>query len=106
MSFQCRRAAFADRGGFLTPFGQFALNDVVPVTEGVPPVTHASTPGFTFQVRPTVENCNPSIPETPYESGLLVALVDGSVLTIRPGVAESVFWAMVTPAGGEVVQID
>jgi hypothetical protein len=28
-------------------------------------------------------------------------LLDGSVRTVRPGVNEQVFWAAVTPAGGE-----
>jgi hypothetical protein len=41
-------------------------------------------------------------PQTPFSAGLPVALFDGSVRTIRPGVRPEVFWAMVTPAGGEV----
>ncbi len=103
-----RRATFADRGetvwfasGVLLP-----LSDVVPVTSGFPPVTRASTPGLTFHVRPRVADCNPLIPQTPHEGGMLAAFADGSVQTIRPGVAETVFWAMVTPAGGEVVNPD
>ncbi len=34
---------------------------------------------------------------------MLVALADGSVRTLRVGIAESVFWGMVTPAAGEVI---
>jgi hypothetical protein len=37
---------------------------------------------------------------------LPVALFDGSVRTIRPGVSPEVFWAAVTPAGGEVAPLD
>ncbi|MBX9582660.1 MAG: prepilin-type cleavage/methylation domain-containing protein, partial [Gemmataceae bacterium] len=60
----------------------------------------------TFQVRPPLENCNPLIPQTPHESGLLTALMDGSVRSVGPGIAEHVFWGHVTPAGGEVVTLD
>ncbi|MBX9623633.1 MAG: DUF1559 domain-containing protein [Gemmataceae bacterium] len=116
-----RRPSFADRGrsppGQLYPTG---LRDVIPVTAGSPPESRASTPGRTFQVRPKVwapihlydprppgpDECDPLIPQTPHEGGLLAALADGSVRTVRPGVAETVFWAAVTPDGGEVAPLD
>jgi prepilin-type N-terminal cleavage/methylation domain-containing protein len=114
---QVRRSAFADRGAL--QFGH-TLQDVVPVTSGFPPTTRASTPGLTFQVRPrdhfTAEDywarprqpndCNPLIPQTPHEGGMIVGMIDGSVRTVRPSVAETVFWASVTPAGGEVASLD
>jgi hypothetical protein len=37
---------------------------------------------------------------------LPVALFDGSVRTMRPGVSPELFWATVTPAGGEVAPLD
>ncbi len=95
-----RRPAFADRG-VLFDFPEKNMDDVIPVTEGDPPVTRASTPGKTFQVRPPLGECDSSIPQTPHEGGMLAAMADGSVQTIRRGVKETVFWAMVTPAGGE-----
>jgi prepilin-type N-terminal cleavage/methylation domain-containing protein len=104
---QVRRPSFADRtpnpAGF--PFLVF-LSDVVPITSGTPPESRASTPGLTFQVRPRLEDCNPLIPQTPHESGLLTAMADGSVRSIHPGVAETVFWGAVTPAGGEITNLD
>lgn len=103
MAHQSRRAAFADRGLIPSPFGWYGTQDVIPITSGFPPVSTASTPGLTFQVRPRVEDCNPLIPQTPHEGGMLVALADGSVRTLRVGIAESVFWGMVTPAAGEVI---
>jgi hypothetical protein len=74
----------------------------------------------TFQVRPrfrfTAEDvffrplqpndCNPLIPQTPHEGGMLTALADGSVRTVSPTTSETVFWAAVTPAGGEVASLD
>jgi hypothetical protein len=87
-----RRPSFADAG----------WGDVVPVTAGHPSVTRPSLPGVTFQVRPQPKHANAYQLQTPFSAGLPVALFDGSVRTIRPGVAPEVFWAAVTPAGGEV----
>lgn len=114
-----RRPAFADRGAYpqrfegtvsapLPPYvpTEFGV-DVVPVTTpGDPPVTRASTPGLTFQARPALAACNPLLPQTPHASGMLVALMDGSVRSIRPDVQETVFWAAVTPAAGDATSID
>ncbi|MFO0850422.1 MAG: DUF1559 domain-containing protein [Gemmataceae bacterium] len=89
-----RRCTFADAG----------WQDVIPVTEDR--VTRASVAGKTFQTRPKPEEADASVVQTPFAGGLPVALFDGSVRTIRPGVAEEVFWAAVTPAGGETAPLD
>ena len=44
--------------------------------------------------------------QTPHRIGMLVALVDGSVRQIAPGISPTTFWAAVTPAGGEVLGSD
>ena len=44
--------------------------------------------------------------QTPLRIGILVALVDGSVRQIAPGISPTTFWAAVTPAGGEVLGSD
>jgi len=92
----CRRPTFADRG----------WQDVLPVTDPATGTTRPSVAGKTFQVAPRPEDVDPSIPQTPHSAGLTVALFDGSVRTIAPSVRESVFWALVTPAGGEVAALD
>lgn len=88
-----RRPTFADRG----------WDDVLPVTDPTTASTRPSVPGKTFQVAPRPEDVDPSIPQTPHRAGLTVALFDGSVRTIAPSVDETVFWALVTPAGSEVI---
>lgn len=89
-----RRASFADPG----------WGDVVPVTtDGV---TKPSRPGATFQVQPKPQDADLYLPQTPFAAGLPVALFDGSVRTIRPGVTPEVFWGAVTPSGGEVGGLD
>lgn len=102
-----RRCTFADRLPIWNPFGlPLTLEDVIPVTSGQPPRTTASTPGLTFQVRPTAAACNPLIPQTPHTGGMLVALADGSVRTLRSSISEEVFWSAVTPNGGETTTLD
>lgn len=108
------RATFADGGPILD--GN-TFDDVYPVIG--PGGTVPSRPGVTFQVRPLAKRttglmviytenqlpppgyCDPSLAQTPHASGMLVAMGDGSVRTIAPSVDASVYWAAVTPAGGE-----
>ena len=92
-----RRPTFAD--------WPFHPADVRPVVDPVTGATVASTRGKTFQVRPRVLDCDKTILSTPH-SVLLTAMFDGSVRGVRPGVAESVFWGAMTPAGGEVGGLD
>lgn len=89
-----RRSTFAD------------VTDVIPVTSGNPPITVGSVPGLTFQTRPRLQDCNPSIPQTPHASGILVALGDGSVRTLSPRISPATFWSAVTPSGGETLGND
>ena len=90
-----RRATFADR---------FA-GDNVPVTAGSPPTSGPMWGRWTFQVRPSPyeTKCIPSIAQTPHYGGMLVTMVDGSSRVISPGVSPAVYWAAVTPAGGEIL---
>jgi hypothetical protein len=81
-------------------FADKRAGDVVPVT--VRGVSKASVPGLTFQVSPPLGECNPRIVQTPHSSGMLAAWVDGSVRTVAPGISESNYWGLITPAGGEV----
>lgn len=91
-----RRATFADRG----------WADVLPVTDFNTRTTRSSVPGKTFQVGPRPEVVDSSIPQTPHRAGLTVAMFDGSVRSIAPSVNESLFWALVTPNGGEIASAD
>ncbi len=91
-----RRPSFADSG----------WSDVLPVTDPLTGVTRASVPGKTFQVKPKPIDADRTIPQTPFTAGLPVAMFDGSVRMIRPGVSEHVFWSAVTPRGGEVAPLD
>jgi type II secretory pathway pseudopilin PulG len=100
-----RRATFAD---YDTTMGTYdpATNDVYPVTTGNPPSSIGSVSGLTFQTRPSTEDCDPRIPQTPHSSGMLVALADGSVRVVTSNISPRTFWGAVTPASGEVLGDD
>ena len=95
--FPPHRPTFAEGG---TLFGGYNKKEVYPVTSGG--ITNPSRAGATFQIRPAVAQCDPSYPQTPYSSGLLASIGDGSVRMIRSSINPSTFWSAVTPDGGEV----
>jgi prepilin-type N-terminal cleavage/methylation domain-containing protein len=59
-----------------------------------------------FQHRPRASQCDPRFPQAAGRSGMDCAMADGSVRLFAPTVHPAVFWGAVTPAGGEVVQLD
>lgn len=89
-----RRSTFADE------------IDMYPVTTGTPPVTTGSITGHTFQVRPLLSDCMPTIPQTGHIAGIVVGLADASVRTLNPRISPETFWGAVTPAGGESLGAD
>lgn len=95
-----RRATFADGGPIL---GGQSAGDVYPITVGNPPVTTGSVPGLMCQVAPRLQDCDPRLPQKPHPSGMLTAMMDGSVHIIAPSIVPETFWSLVTPAGGEVI---
>lgn len=101
-----RRPTFADNGPAVNFEG---YGDVYPATAGTPPVSSPRFvfPGaYTFQVAPPLDRCFEFTAQTPHWSGMLVALGDGSVRTLSPGMSPATYWGAVTPAGGEVLGID
>jgi prepilin-type N-terminal cleavage/methylation domain-containing protein len=92
-----------------------------PLTSGNPPQSTCSYPGQTFQVRPfhaystppdTIDPNQPPLPpnacdyyfnQTPHAAGMLVGLGDGSVRTLSPRIAETIYWGAVTPNRGEIL---
>ncbi len=99
-----RRATFADE----------LCGDVYPVTTGTPAVTTGRfipqqstvTSETMFQCAVPPAQATGKVPYSPYPGGLQVGMADGSVRMIRAGTDPSVFWGSVTPAGGEVGNLD
>lgn len=91
-----RRSTFAD-GGIS---GFFTFGDVYPITTKVAQISRPSVPGKTFQVRPSITDCDPAILQTPH-STLICGFADGSVRSLHPKMAENAFWALVTMDGRE-----
>ena len=94
-SVKSTRPTFADRGD----------EDFFPVTSGNPPVSTARD-GMTFQPRTSIAECDPRLPNASSFRGLQVLMGDGSVRILRSSIKDVVFWAAVTPAGGETFDFD
>lgn len=92
-----RSATFADPKMF--------ADDVIPVRDlSRPGVTIPSRAGTAFQSRPDfLTSCDPTLAQTPFQSGMIVTLLDGSARTVRPSVTPELFWSAVTPNWGEVL---
>ena len=73
---------------------------MIPVTTNG--VTVASVRGRTFEVQPNPQNVYRQTLTTPFAAGLPVCCFDGSVKTLSPHIAESLYWSLVTPDRGEV----
>lgn len=92
-----RRATFADE----------FMSDIVPVTMGNPPISVPRLwPHQPFQPAPPPSECDPGRAQTPHSGGMLTAMVDGHVRTLAPHISPRTYWALVTPAGGEVLESD
>jgi prepilin-type N-terminal cleavage/methylation domain-containing protein len=100
-----RRATFADYHPDTDPPYDPLRDDVYPVIGGNPPTTRGSIPELTFQVRPRLHEADPRIPQTAHLSGMPVLMMDGRVVSLRRGTAPEVFWGLVTPRGGEAVEV-
>jgi type II secretory pathway pseudopilin PulG len=59
-----------------------------------------------FQVTPSAKECNPSMPQSPHEGGINVAMGDASVRFVSPKLSAQTWWAACTPDGNDVVGSD
>jgi hypothetical protein len=62
---------------------------------------NAIGPQSKFQLHPLPTNCDPTRAATGHPGGIMVGLADNSVRTLSPSLDENLWWAAVTPAGGE-----
>lgn len=105
-AYDTTRAVFADGGRwsdypadpYYRPEQEFDYP--LPVRPGG--VTHGSRQRL-FQVRPTLEQCDYRVPNTPHASGMLTLMGDGSARTLSPSIAQTSFWALVTPDSGDSI---
>jgi type II secretory pathway pseudopilin PulG len=102
-----RRATFADNGPVIAdkfaPYLLALFDDVYPIRDRATGQTVPSVPGRTFDVRSSLNRCDPRVPQTPYSGGLMAGYGDGSVRMVEKGITPSGFWSQVTPDGGEVI---
>ncbi len=87
-------------------FSDNHYDDLLPVYNPARRVSLGSIPGLTFQATPKPDACDPRVLQASNPNGLVVALMDGSVRTISPGIDPAVYWSSITPDKGEVVNLD
>jgi len=93
-------------GGRRHSFADNECGDMTPRTangQSTPANIYGETEVLTFKVRPPASESYDRAPTAMSVAGLTVAMMDGSIRTVSPSVAVPTFWALVTPAGGEVV---
>jgi prepilin-type N-terminal cleavage/methylation domain-containing protein len=73
------------------------------VGRGVP---DAIGPGSLFQLQPAEGKCDPTRASTSHAGGILVGMCDGSVHSLAQTISGDIWWALVTPKGGEVFNLD
>jgi hypothetical protein len=86
-----------------------ASNNIVPLTPalgngpwfGINP--NATAP---FQDQPTVENCDPTQPQSFNPGGIMIGLADGSVRSLAPVASTTTWNAAITPDQGETLGSD
>jgi hypothetical protein len=76
-------------------------HDFYPITKGNPPYSTARG-DVTFQVAPSIGECDPRQPNAASLRGLQVLMGDGSVRTVAKGVSPRIFWGAVTPNRNEL----
>ena len=94
------RAVFADGGPGSALRPTRSAQDY-PVTTGHPPATRGSR-GRTFKYASSWADCDLQLANTSHAAGMSVAFADGSVRTLASAVGEGVYWALVTPAAGDL----
>jgi len=82
------------------PLGPFTTGFSIPGYFGNP---NANGTQSKFQVQPVPGNCDPTRASTAHTGGMLACLGDGSVRRLAPTMSDEVWWALLTPRGGEVV---
>jgi len=65
-----------------------------------------ATPAQTFQVTPALNQCNPSITQTPHDGSMNVLMADASVHSTSSGVSLLTFQAALTPAANDQLGAD
>jgi len=104
------RTTFADGGpgsslsgrGFADP-GAYPMDYPVVSAAGLPTTGSRNR---TFIVTRDPEFCNYRVPTSPHPGGLLVGLCDGSVRFLGQSISQESFWGLVTPAAGDIANLD
>lgn len=59
-------------------------------------------PASVFQDRPRPDDCDPTLAATPHVGGMQICLADASVRTLTRAISPTTWWALCTPASGDL----
>ena len=116
-SYQARFASYADGTsntlGITEAYARCRSTGTLWAHETVTPDWHAMFNDWNargvnskFQVLPTVQQCNPYVPQQIHTGGLNALMMDGHVRMIRSSIDPNRWAAALTPRGGEVLPLD
>jgi prepilin-type N-terminal cleavage/methylation domain-containing protein len=83
-----------------------ATTGAVPGKLGVATNADVANPTPIFQTAPSPANCNPVVPQSAHSGVMIVGLGDGSVRSVSSNIAPLVYYAALTPDGGEVASLN
>jgi prepilin-type N-terminal cleavage/methylation domain-containing protein len=63
-------------------------------------------PSSKFQVQPDPRNCDPTLASSPHPGGINIGMMDVSVRFVSATISGETWWALCTPASGEVLGSD
>src|SRR5262249_27003733 len=64
--------------------------------------TYSVGPASVFQERPPPDDCDPTLAATPHIGGMQICFADGSVRALRRSISPTTWWALCTPASGDL----
>jgi prepilin-type N-terminal cleavage/methylation domain-containing protein len=104
----CTNATYPE-GGSLWAYDDLAPDTIKPL-HGAIAVSiwnnYCIGPTSKFQVMPRPDDCDPTLASSPHPGGINVGMMDASVRFISASISGQTWWALCTPAGGEVLGDD
>jgi hypothetical protein len=105
---RCTNQVYPDGGSFWAYAQSGSLAEPKHPGFAISWTSYSIGPQSKFQHRPSpfLGNCDPTRAATAHHGGIQVCMADGSVRQIGPTVSGNTWWALCTPASGDVPGLD
>jgi prepilin-type processing-associated H-X9-DG protein len=100
--------AFYPEGGSLWAYSELLVNvqPLHPAFGFSPWNAYCIGPSSKFQVRPKLNDCDPTLASSPHSGGINVLMLDCSARFVSSTISGKTWWAACTPASGEILGDD